>query len=141
RVGLGRLVVLQARSADGLPALAVVADHDVTFAHARLHVDLVAPLPRPDSALLLVPYDGNPNVAGVPSVAGQEVLQALVRPGVDRVDERSSTAGVSVPLLRPSFYFRGVSAGLSEPWLDGRGQVTTALRAWSRGQVVFTGLV
>ena len=141
-VGVGRLVVLQAHDATGAPAVAVVADHDVTFGHARLHLDLVAPLAGPDPALLLVPYDGNLNVAGLQSGPSQQVLQALVRPGVDRVDERGSTAAIAVPSLRPPFHSRGISAGLSEPWLDVRGdQVTTAVRAWSRGQIVFTGLV
>ena len=141
RVGVGRLVVLQAYDATGAPAVAVVADHDVTFAHARLHLDLVAPMPR-DPALLLIPYDGNLNVAGLQSGPSQQVLQALVRPGLDRVDERGSSEAISVPSLRPGFHVRGITAGLSEPWLDVRGdQVTTAVRAWSAGQVVFTGLV
>ena len=140
KVGVGRLAVLQAKDPTGAPAVAVVADHDVTFGHARLHLDLVAPLPR-DPPLLLSPYDGNLNVAGLQSGPGQQVLQALVRPGLDRVDERGSNEAISVPSLRPAFHVRGITAGLSEPWLDVRGdQVTTAVRAWEAGQVVFTGL-
>ena len=142
RVGVGRLVVLQARIGAGVPSVAVVADHDVTFAHARLHLDVVAPLPAGRPPLLLIPYDGNLNVAGLQSGPGQLVLQVLVRPGLDRVDERGSSEALSVPSLRPAFHVRAINAGLSEPWLDVRGdQVTTAIRAWSAGRIVFTGLV
>jgi hypothetical protein len=142
RVGVGRLVVLEARDASRTPSVAVVADHDVTFGHARLHVDVVTPIAVRDPALLLVPYDGNLNVAGLQSGPSQQVMQLLVRPGVDFVDERSSTAPVTVPSLRPAFRARPLTDGMSQPWLDVRGdQPTTAVRAWSHGRVVFTGLV
>jgi hypothetical protein len=142
RVGVGRLVVLQARDATRTPAVAVVAEHDVTFRHARLRLDAVSRIADPDPAMLLVPYDGNLNVAGLQSGPSQQVLQILVRPGVDFVDERSSTAPVTVPSLRPPFRARPLRQGLSQPWLDVNGdQPTTAVRAWSRGRVVFTGLV
>jgi hypothetical protein len=142
RVGVGRLVVLQARDAARTPVIAVVADHDVTFRHARLHLDVVIPIAQPDPAVVLIPYDGNLNVAGLQAGPSQQVLQLLVRPGVDFVDERSSTAPVTVPSLRPQFRAPGLTSGMSEPWLDVYGdQPTTAVRAWSRGRVVFTGLV
>ena len=142
RVGVGRLVVLQGRDGSGVPSIAVVADHDVTFNRPRLRLDLVAPLSGVDPPLLLIPYDGNLNVAGLQSGPGQQVLQALVRPGIDRVDERGSPQAMSVPSLRPVWHARGISAGLSEPWLDVHGdQVTTAVRVWSGGQIVLTGLV
>jgi hypothetical protein len=73
---------------------------------------------------------------------GSAVVQLLVRPGIDRVDERSLAdyAGAGTP--RPAFVARPVQAGLTQPWLNltfGRG--ATAVRLWQRGRTVFTGLV
>jgi len=51
----GRLAVLQAIGPDRQPQIAVVADHDVTFNHPRLKLDLVQALPRTDLPVLLIP--------------------------------------------------------------------------------------
>jgi hypothetical protein len=141
RVGAGRLAVLQAIGRDGQPQIAVVADHDVTFNNPRLKLDLVEPLPRTDLPVLLVPYDGNLEIPGLTSGPGSRVLQALVAPDIDAVDERSSRAPAT-QAPRPGFTQQSLRDGLSEPWLDLSGSVPdTAVRAYRHGLVVFTGLV
>ena len=141
RVGAGRLAVLQAIGPDRQPQIAVVADHDVTFNNPRLKLDLVEPLPRTDLPVLLVPYDGNLEIPGLTSGPGSRVLQALVAPNIDAVDERSSRAPAS-QAPRPGFSQQSLRDGLSEPWLDLSGSVPdTAVRAYRHGLVVFTGLV
>ena len=139
-VGVGRLVVLQARDRHGEPAIAVVADHDVTFGHTALRLDLVDALQRTDQPWLAIPYDGNLNVAGLQSGPSQQVVQMLVRPDVDRITERSSASLVSPPDERPSFRDQPLTDGLSQPWLVIRGdQPTSVVRAWSHGREVLTG--
>ena len=141
RVGSGRLAVLQALGGDGKPTVAVVADHDVTFNRPRLRLDLVAPLPRDDVPVLTVPYDGNLAIPGLTSGPGSRVLQALVAPGIDEIDERSSRDPAERS-PRPGFTRQELSHGLSEPWLDLSGSLPdTAVRASRKGRVVFTGLV
>jgi hypothetical protein len=138
-VGVGRLVVLQARRF-GRASVAVVAEHDVTFRHTALHLDLVDQIGEPDPPWLAIPYDGNLNVAGLQSGPSQQVVQMLVRPDIDRVTERSSTSLVSPPDVRPSFREQPLTDGLSQPWLVVRGdQPTSVVRAWSRGRQVVTG--
>ena len=139
-VGVGRLVVLQARDRHDSPAVAVVAEHDVTFGHTALRLDLVDRLQQADAPWLAIPYDGNLNVAGLQSGPSQQVVQMLVRPGIDRITERSSTSLVSPPDVRPSFRDQPLTDGLSQPWLVVRGdQPTSVVRAWSRGRQVVTG--
>jgi hypothetical protein len=141
RVGIGRLAVLQALGADGRALLAVAADHDVTFGHPRLRLDAVAPLPRTDVPLLTVPYDGNLEIPGLTSGPGSRVLQLLVGPGIDHVDERDSRASPGQQ-PRPDFTDRTLSDGLSDAWLDLSGPLPdTAVRAYRHGHLVFTGLV
>jgi len=139
-VGVGRLVVLQAHDRLGRPTIAVVADHDVTYRHTVLHLDLVDQLQQRDPPWLAIPYDGNLNVAGLQSGPSQQVVQMLVRPDVDRITERSSTSLVSPPDVRPSFRDQPLTDGLSQPWLVVRGdQPTSIVRAWSGGSEVQTG--
>jgi hypothetical protein len=98
-------------------------------------------LPRADLPLLLVPYDGNLEIPGLTSGPGSRVLQALVAPGIDAIDERSSRAPAT-QAPRPGFSQQSLRDGLSEPWLDLSGSVPdTAVRAYRHGLVVFTGLV
>jgi len=138
-VGVGRLVVLQARDRLGLPSVAVVGEHDVTFRHAALRLELVDRLRAADPPSLAIPYDGNLNVAGLQSGPSQQVVQMLVRPDIDRVTERSSTSLVSPPDVRPSFREQPLIDGLSQPWLVVRGdQPTSVVRVWSRGRQVLT---
>ena len=142
RVGGGRLAVLQAVGGDGRPAVAVLGDHDVTFRHSRLRLDTVVPLPRTDVPLLTVPYDGNLEIPGLTSGPGSRILQALLAPSVDQVDERSIRAPAELT-PRPGFTQLALRDGLSEPWLDlsGSSLPATAVRAYRHGQIVFTGLV
>ena len=141
RVGAGRVAVLQAIGRFGQPEVAVVADHDVTFNNPRLKLDLVDPLPRTDLPVLLVPYDGNLEIPGLTSGPGSRVLQALVAPDIDAVDERSSRAPAT-QAPRPGFSQESLHEGLSQPWLDLSGAVPdTAVRAYRHGVIVFTGLV
>ena len=143
RVGDGRLAVLQAVGRDGRPAVAVVGDHDVTFRHPRLRLDVVAPLPRTDVPLLTVPYDGNLEIPGLTSGPGSRVLQALVAPTIDQVDERSIRAPAD-QLPRPGFSSLSLVDGLSEPWLDlsaSSALPATAVRAYRHGRITFVGLV
>ena len=139
-VGVGRLVVLQARDRLGQPTVAVVGEHDVTFRHTALRLELVDRLHATDQPWLAIPYDGNLNVAGLQSGPSQQVVQMLVRPDIDRVTERSSTSLVSPPDVRPSFREQPLTDGLSQPWLVVRGdQPTSLVRVWSRGRQVLTG--
>ena len=108
RIGDGRIAVLQAASATGAH-VAVVADHDVTFRHPKLKLDVVAALPRGDVPVLTVPYDGNLGIPGLTTGPGSRVLQALAAPSIDQVDERSSrtpdgtiTGGNSIASVRPA---------------------------------------
>jgi hypothetical protein len=141
RVGDGRLAVLQALGLDGRPLVAIVADHDVTFNRPRLRLDLVAPLPRTDVPVLTVPYDGNLEIPGLTSGPGSRVLQALVAPGIDQVDERSLRAPPDT-VRRPGFTQLELDDGLSEPWLDLSGSLPdTLVRAFRHGRQVFIGLV
>ena len=139
-VGVGRLVVLQAHDRLGHAAVAVVAEHDVTFRHTALRLDLVDQLQQLDPPWLAIPYDGNLNVAGLQSGPSQQVVQMLVRPDIDRITERSSTSLVSPPDVRPSFREQPLTDGMSQPWLVVRGdQPTSIVRAWSQGRQVQTG--
>ena len=141
RVGAGRLAVLQAIGRNRQPQIAVVADHDVTFNNPRLKLDLVEPLTRTDLPVLLVPYDGNLEIPGLTSGPGSRVLQALVAPGIDAIDERSTRA-LATQAPRPGFSQQALRGGLSQPWLDLSGSLPdTAVRAYRHGAIVFTGLV
>jgi sigma-70-like protein len=142
RVGDGRLAVLQAVGRDGRAAVAVLGDHDVTFAHPRLRLDSVVALPRVDVPLLTVPYDGNLEIPGLTSGPGSRILQALVAPTVDEVDERSVRAPAN-RTPRPGFTQLALRNGMSEPWLDlsGSSLPATAVRAYRHGRILFIGLV
>ncbi|HET6818175.1 MAG TPA: hypothetical protein VFH66_13200 [Mycobacteriales bacterium] len=149
RIGDGRLAVLQAVGRDGRALAAVVADHDVTFRHPRLELDLVAPIVSGDVPVLTIPYDGNLGIPGLTTGPGSRVLQALVAPGFDSADERSvrtpQAAFVGhafVPSARPGFRELTLHDGISDPWLDLSGPLPyTAVRVYHHGQVAFTGLV
>lgn len=142
RVGVGRLVVLQAIGVHGTRQVAVVADHDVSYRHTVLRVDVVGDVPDADPATLVIPYDGNLNVAGLQSGPSQQVIQLLVRPGVDRVEQRSTTSASIPPVVRPSFKDQPLTDGLSAPWLVIVGdQPSSAVRVWAHGQVLFTGVL
>lgn len=148
RIGDGRIAVLQAASETGA-LVAVVADHDVTFRHPKLKLDVVAPLPSGDVPVLTVPYDGNLGIPGLTTGPGSRVLQALVAPSIDQVDERSSrtpdgsfTGATLVSSVRPGFRQLSLHDGLTEPWLDLSGSLPfTAVRVFRHGDVAFTGLV
>ncbi|MDQ1697609.1 MAG: hypothetical protein QOJ03_2962 [Frankiaceae bacterium] len=144
RVGVGRIAVLQSLFREGgsepVGMVAVVADHDVSFRHARLHLDLVSPLLRLQTPALAIPYDGNLNIPGLVAGPGSRVEQLLVAPDVERVQERDLRG----PLLdtRPPFVSRPLTFGMSEPWLDLTGTgPSTAVRLSRPGTVPFTGIL
>jgi hypothetical protein len=144
RVGVGRIAVLQSLFPQGgngpIGMVAVVADHDVSFRHARLRLDLVSALPRPQTPALAVPYDGNLNIPGLVAGPGSRVEQLLVAPDVERVQERDLRG----PLLetRPPFVTRPLTFGMSEPWLDLTGTgPSTAVRVSRSGAAPFTGIL
>lgn len=140
RVGVGRLVVMQAKTAPGSAAVAVVGDHDVTYRHPRLRLDAVAPLLRTDVPVLAVPYDGNLNIPGLTAGPGSQVDQLLVAPGVERVDERSIRGRITGE--RPKFVAQPLSHGLSDPWLNLiRQRQVTAVRAFRSDGRRFVGLL
>ena len=120
-VGVGRLVVLQALTHRG-PAIAVVADHDVTFRQPRLHIDEIDLLPSTKVPFLAVPYDGNLNIPGLEPGPGSRVVQLLTAPDVTAVEQRRVLVDESLPLARPAYVFEPLADGLSEPWLDLSGQ-------------------
>lgn len=141
-VGVGRLVVLQALTRGGIAELAIVGDHDVSFGHARLHLDLVAPLPVTDVPVLVVPYNGNLNLPGLTPGPGSRVVQLLVAPGIDRVEQRHVIEMQYPPADWLTFTQQNLAGGLSEPWLDLSGdRPATVVRAFSDRRVVFTGLL
>lgn len=120
-VGVGRLVVLQAVTRRG-PALAVVADHDVTFRQARLHIDEIDLLPSTSLPFLAVPYDGNLNIPGLEPGPGSRVVQLLTAPGVTGIAQRRILANETLPFPRPAYVPEPIEDGLTQPWLDLSGQ-------------------
>jgi hypothetical protein len=120
-VGVGRLVVLQAIGPGG-PAIAVIADHDISFRHPRLRLDEVDPLPNTDVPFLAVPYDGNLNIPGLEPGPGSRVVQLLTAPDVTGIEQRRVLDNEVLPLTRPAFAPEPIAAGLTEPWLDLSGQ-------------------
>jgi hypothetical protein len=133
-VGVGRLVVLQARSADsGL--VAVVADHDVSFRHPVLRLDASAPMRSADLPFLTIPYDGNLNIPGLQPGPGSRVVQLLTAPDVTRVEQRRVLDAQLLPGRRPPFTVEPLAQGMSQPWLDLTGQrPATAVRVTRRGR-------
>jgi len=141
RIGVGRIAVLQAIDASGRGLVAVVDDHDVSFRHSRLRLDVVAPLRSTRTPVLAVPYDGNLAIPGLTSGPGSRILQLLVQPGITHVEERDLLAAAN-RTPRPSFVTRALDDGLSQPWLDLSGPLPfTAIRAYRDGEPAFTGVV
>jgi hypothetical protein len=132
--------VLQALDAGGAAQVAVVADHDVSYRHPRLRVDLVAPLTGTDIPALAIPYDGNLNIPGLSAGPGSRVEQVLVAPGVVRIEERDVPNNATDE--RPTFQNRPLTDGMSDPWLDLTGtQASTAVRFIAADDSVRLGLV
>jgi hypothetical protein len=142
RVGVGRLAVLQAADDRRGPLAAVVADHDESYRHPRLHLYTVSPLARSGVPMLAVPYDGNLDIPGLAPGPGSQVVQLLTAPDVERVDQRRMLAEGVPPVRRPVFTGEPLAFGMSQPWLDLTGQrPATAVRAYRHGRVVFVGLL
>lgn len=80
RIGLGRVVLVQAVSADGTPLVAQVSEHGDPPAFA---LDVVEEIPASEPVALAVTYDGNLDIPGLGAGDGASLVQLLQAPPAD----------------------------------------------------------